>query len=365
MLLLRHGQRGREVCVGTSGATPPSRSKVTSLMSGELEIRVEQQRSAVADEVSALTAVVRPILEGTLYAVNKEVIAEAGGHDGITLGMLARVYRPGDGDCGLCFEWAVHDAMNRHDPLVEERIADALARFCKVPGQMPASILFGGEKSGAVRLIDTARERLTDDSRILVGSVGQPPKLKPRLRLLAYALRSEAVRAYLPYSISGLWKADLFLGHTDSDRWVGTTVKINPSQVEPAKGLRLAIVPVRQGKTDKISVDHAKNLVICPLPHDGAFMEIFYQGWGIVQQFIRADARCPKEVALPRPPERQVARYLEDRRGFPVVDVLDALIPLSQPELLETLTHKASTLVSPEKPSRVEAMIAPRAKTIR
>ncbi len=94
-------------------------------------------------------------------------------------------------------------------------------------------------------------------------------------------------------------------------------------------------------------------------------MEIFYQGWGIVQQFIRADARCPKEVALPRPPERQVARYLEDRRDFPVVDVLDALIPLSQPELLETQTHSSSTLVSPEKPSLVDAMIAPRAKTIR
>lgn len=92
-------------------------SRGPALMAGELEIRVEQQRNAVTDEVSALTAVVRSILEGALYAVNKDVIAEAGGHDGITLAMLARVYRPGNGDCGLCFEWAVHDAMNQHDPL--------------------------------------------------------------------------------------------------------------------------------------------------------------------------------------------------------------------------------------------------------
>lgn len=341
-----------------------SRSKVADLMPGELEVRVEQQRNMVADEVSALTAVVRPILEGTLYAVKGEVIAQAGGHDNITLEMLARVYKPGDGDCGLCFEWAVHDAMNRHDPLVEERIADALKR-CKVPGTKPASILFGGEKSGAVRLIDTARDRLTDESRVLGGTVGQPPKLRSRLPLLAHAMRSPPARYWLPYSISGLWKADLFLGHTDADRWVGTTVKINPSQVEPAKGLRLAIVPVRQGKTDKISVDTAKNLVICPLLHDGAFMEIFYQGWGVVQQFIRADAYCPREVYLPRPPERQVAKYLEVRRTFPVVDVLDALIPLSQPELLETQIHSSSTLVSPDKRSLVEAMIAPRAKTLK
>jgi hypothetical protein len=90
-------------------------------VSTDLEVRVERQRSAVADEVSALTAVVRPILEATLYAVKGEIIEQAGGHEKITLAMLARVYKPGDGDCGLCFEWAVHDAMNRHDPIVEER----------------------------------------------------------------------------------------------------------------------------------------------------------------------------------------------------------------------------------------------------
>jgi hypothetical protein len=211
----------------------------------------------------------------------------------------------------------------------------------------------------------TARDRLTDDSRIMVGTVGQPPKLKHRLSLLAYALRSTAARTYLPYSISGLWKADLFVGHTDADRWIGTTVKINREALEPAKGLRLGIVPVRSGKSDKITFNNTKNLVVCPLPHDGAFMEVFYQGWGIVKQFIWADARCPTEEYLPRPPERQVARYLEDRREFPVVKVLNALIPLSQPGLLETLPHKVGSLVSPEKRSTVETMIAPRAKIIR
>jgi len=65
-------------------------------------------------------------------------------------------------------------------------------------------------------------------------------------------------------------------------------------------------------------------------------MEVFYQGWQIVQQFIHADAWVPREVALPRPADRQVCRFLEERRDFPVLDVLAALMPLAQPELLAT-----------------------------
>jgi hypothetical protein len=329
-------------------------------MSGEqLELRIESQRNSVADEVSALTAVVRPILEGTLFALKRDLVATVGGYDKVTMELLARLYRPGDGDCGLCFEWAVHDAMNRKDPLVLERVTDAMAH-CNVPGKAPASILFGAEKNGALKLIDTASMILTDESRVLVGDVGQPAKLKRYMNLLAAAFRRPEVRFALPYSISGLWKADLFVGNTDRDRWIGTTVKINPKDLEPARGLRLGIVPSRQGRSDKITHDYQKNLVICPIPHDGAFMEVFYQGWGIVQQFIAADAQVPKEVALPRPPERQVAKYLADRRKFPVLDVIHALIPLSQPELLETTTQQVQVVPTREEPGKLGAVIAPK-----
>jgi hypothetical protein len=313
----------------------------------------------VADEVSALTAVVRPILEGTLYALKGDVVKEVGGHANVKLSMLARLYRPGDGDCGLCFEWAVHDGMNRRDPLLVDRIADALKRHCSIPGRESASILFGAEKTGALNLIDTARDRLTDDSRVLVGDVGQPPKLKKYINTLAAAFRRPAVRLGLPYSISGLWKADLFVGHTDADRWIGTSVKINARDLEPARGLRLGIVPSRAGQSDRITRDESKNMVICPVPHDGSFMEVFYQGWQIVQQFIAADAKMPKEVALPRPADRQVARYLEDRRDFPVLDVVEALLPLSQPELLETKTRDVGVVASRSEETRVNAIIAP------
>lgn len=328
----------------------------------KLQLRIESQRNSVADEVSALTAVVRPILEGTLFALKGDVVKKIGGYEKITLDLLARLYRPGDGDCGLCFEWAVHDAMNRRDPLILDRVADAMKRYCRVPGNSPASILFGAEKTGALKLIDTASNILTDESRILVGDVGQPAKLKRYMNMLAAAFRRPEVRRALPYSISGLWKADLFVGNTDRDRWIGTTVKINPKDLEPARGLRLGIIPSRQGRSDRIHRDDQRNLVVCPIPHDAAFMEVFYQGWGIVQQFIAADARLPKEVALPRPPERQVAKYLADRRGFPVLEVVEALGPLSQPELLETKTQDVRLVPRRDDEGKVGAVIAPKAK---
>jgi hypothetical protein len=325
-----------------------------------LQLRLQLQRNPVADEVSAITAVVRPILEGVLYALKREVVDQAGGYENVRLFMLPRLYRPGDRDCGICFEYAVHDALNRREPTVLERLEDAM-QDCGVPGGIPASILFGLEKGGALTLVDTAKEKLTEESRLLAGVRGQPAKLKRHIDSIAAAFRRSEERANLPWSISGLWKADLFVGHTDADRWVGTTVKINPDHLEGARGLRIGIVPSRQGARDSVRRDDARNLVICPLPHDGAFMEVFYQGWGVVKQFIAADARVPNEVSLPRQAERQVARYLSDRRDFPVIEVLAALGPLEQPELLQTNERDAELVSRRENPVEPEtgAVVAP------
>lgn len=331
-----------------------------------MRLRLQFQQNTVADEVAAITAVVRPILEGTLYALKADVVAEAGGYDQVKLKMLPRLYRPGDGDCGLCFEYAVHDALNRREPTVMERIHDAAHQYCNVPGQEPSSLLFGLEKTGALNLIDTVKERLTEESRLLTGVRAQPAKLRRHIDSIASAFRRSADRDALPWSIAGLWKADLFVGYTDSDRWVGTTVKINASQLEGARGLRIGIVPIRGGGDDRVRKDEQKNLVICPLPHDGSFMEVFYQGWGVIQQFIDADAQVPREVALPRQSDRQVARYLADRREFPVVEVIEALIPLSQPELLRTQEQDAVLVSRREGEHAVEtgAVVAPVARNV-
>jgi len=329
----------------------------------QLQLRLQWQRNPVADEVSALTAVVRPILQGVLFALKQDAVAEVGGYENVKLGLLPRLYRPGDGDCGICFEYAVHDAVHRGDALVLSRLVEAMHNHCRMKGSTPQSILFGAEKKGAVQLIDTAKDVLTDDSSLLYGSKGRPVKLKRHLDGIAAAFRKPSARLALPYSISGLWKADLFLGFTDTDYWVGTTVKINPAHLEWARGLRIGVVPARQGNIEAIAKDERRNLIVCPLPHDGAFMEVFYQGWGIVRQFIAADANLPGEVALPRPPERQVAKYLVDRREFPVVDVLEALLPLAQPELLETEEQDAAITLRRADGSITGSVIAPMART--
>lgn len=322
-----------------------------------MKIRKEQQISPIADEVLALTSVVRPILAGVLYALKSDVVKEAGGYDNVKLKMLPRLYRPGDGDVGICFEYAVHEAMNNGDARVLERISDAI-RLCNIKPINTKSILFGMEKSGSVQLIDTARNTLTWESRTLAGKAGQPPKLLPRLNLLAAAFRRPTTRLALPFSIRGLWKADLFVGSLDSQQWVGTSVKINPTQLEGAAGLRIGIIPTRQGKSDRVRLDDGRGLVICPLHHDADFMQIFYEGWRVVQAFIGSDGRMPKEAVLPRPVDREICRMLEERVEFPVVDVIDALKYFGQPELLKTDVETVS-IEDVKGDSETETFVAP------
>lgn len=328
-------------------------------MTNSINIRVEYQINEVGDEVSAIIAVIRPILYGLLHALKREVIAEVGDVEDVKLLMLPRLYRPGDGDCGICFEYAVHDAIGRGDPRIVEKLTESMSRHCRVPGTDISSILFGAEKSGAIQLLETAENLLTDDSRLLTGEQAQPIKLRRYINMLSAAFRKPTTRLALPYSISGLWKADLFMGMRDTDRWVGTTVKINPRMLEGAKGLRIAIIPSQQGKDDRIHKDHARNLVVCPLPYDGAFMKLFYVAWGIVQQFLAADAKLPREVYLPIASHRMVAKLLEDRRQFTVIEIIDALGPLAQPELLGSTESKQKIGSGSEVKPDVTTIIAP------
>jgi hypothetical protein len=329
-----------------------------------MDIRSESQRNPVADEVSAQIAVVRPVLVGLVQRLKEQVVQQiSGGRDDMQLLMLARNRRPSDGDLGVCFEYAVHDAIRRGDSMVLERV-DAAARLCKLQGEDLSSILFAIEKTGAQSFIDTAHDLITPDSRILSGSRGYPASLKKHLDGIAQAFRRTKSAPPLPLSISGIWKADLFLGATDSDRWLATSVKSNAANLEHAPGLRIGVVPLRQGESDKPRKDEKRNLVVCPLLYDGQFVETFYTAWNTVQLFLAADAQVPREDVLPNPAARQVARTLAERRTSPVSAVIEALDVLAQPELLETVETKADLVTKREEPVNVQLVLVPQPSTL-
>jgi hypothetical protein len=308
-----------------------------------MHIREDRQSNPVLDEVGALVAVTRPVIVGVLQSISAEVVDSFGERDQLPLRLLGRLRKRGDGDCGIAFEYAVHDAVISAEPVVLERIGEALNK-CRIVRGDPASILFAIEKCGAQQLISTELSLITDNSRVLTGQRGQPVKLKKHLTTLAAAFRRPSTRLSLPQSIRGLWKADLFLGSTAQDHWVGTTVKINPAHLEAANGLRIAIVPSLAGRSDSIRLDEQKNLVICPMPHDGSFMQVFYEGWRIVQALCERDFKMPPEVDIPNPLHREVARIYVERRDFPVADVIQAIRKFAQPELLTTSTEAVANV---------------------
>lgn len=311
------------------------------------------QRDAVGEAIRARFTMIIPILKGMLFATQRSIVDALGGYDKITLEQFARVYIENPGDYGICFEYAVHQAIRERDPSVHPLLSDVLEDFCTIKGGAE-SILFGAEKSGATSIIQTARDILTDESRVLVGKVGNPPLLKKYLDKIAKAFRSEKHRDKLPQSIRGLWKADLFVGSPGPDRWVATTLKIRRTDLEAAPGLRVGLYPEeRRGEGPR--KDESANLILCPLPYSGEFMQLFGASFQILKQIIAAKGKQPSRVALVYEDDQAVAKWLTDRGHFPVMDILGALEPLKQPGLLAEEAAPEATETTAEATAPIPA----------
>lgn len=289
---------------------------------------------AVADPTRSRFAMIAPVVEALLFSVSGERIDRLGGYDAWTLADLAREYRDGSGDAGICFEFAVHEAIAARNDLIWPLASEVLESFCGIGGGAD-SLLFGPEKNGRIPILESVRDALTDEARVYVGNRGQPPKLKRYIPQIINAFYRNEARNKLPRSIRGLWKADLFIGNPESEKWVGTTVKSNPTGLEGAQGLRLGIYPKKDAR-DCPRRDDDLNLVRLPLPYDGAFMEIFYMSFYLVRAFLLADAQVPRPVELPHAEDRFLTLELERRRTFPIMDVLEVIRGMSQPGLLRT-----------------------------
>jgi hypothetical protein len=193
--------------------------------------------------------------------------------------------------------------------------------------------LFGPEKDGRIPILESVKDSLTDEARVYVGNRGQPPKLRRYIPQIIRAFRRNEERNRLPRSINGLWKADLFLGNANTEKWVGTTVKSNAVHLEGAQGLRIGIYP-KVNQRDVPRKDEDLNLVRLPLPYDGGFMELFYKSFFLVRAFLKADAHVPHPARLPDAEDRFVTKELEDRRTFTVLEVIEGIRDMSQEDLL-------------------------------
>lgn len=292
------------------------------------------QVESIADSVMAKFAMVAPVIEATLYSVAVDRVDRLGGPAAWTLHDLAREFRAGSGDAGICFEFAVHEAIASEHPLIWPLASSVLRDFCGIDGGA-ASILFGPEKEGRIPIIESVQDALTDDSRIYVGNRGHPAKLKRYIPKIVRAFYRHEERNRLPRSINGLWKADLFVGSTSSDKWVGTTVKVQPQALAGAQGLRIGIYPQVNAR-DVPCKDEVLNLIRLPLPYDAAFMELYYKSFNLVRAFLRADAMTPDPVYLPDAEDRYITNELTARRKFPVLEVIRAIRDMSQESLLDT-----------------------------
>lgn len=295
---------------------------------------LSEQLNETSDPVRSKFAMAVPVIEATLFALNTARVARLGGLTKWTLADLAREYREGSGDAGICFEYAVHDAIARHDPLIWPLASEVLDRFCGISNGSE-SLLFGPEKDGRIPVLESVENALTDDSQLFVGNRGRPPKLKRHLATIVEAFRKPDDRHGLPRSMRGIWKADLFLGNHAVDNWVGTTVKINRLMLEGAPGLRIGVYPKAHARDDPRK-DDALNLVRLPLPYDNDFMELFYKAFNLVRAFLDADAQVPPEVRLPDSEDRYICSELQARRLFPILEVVDAIREMSQRDLLKS-----------------------------
>lgn len=299
-----------------------------------MKIVESSQVERIEDPVRSKFSMVVPVLEASARSLKQERIERLGGIGRLMLADLAREFREGSGDAGICFEYAVHEALTNKSRLIHPLASEVLEGFCNITDGAD-SILFGPEKDGTIPILESTQNALTDDSRVYVGNRGQPPKLKRYIPQIIRAFRRNEERNRLPRAINGLWKADLFIGSGPSERWVGTTVKINAKHLEGAQGLRIGIYPMENAQ-DRPRHDDTLNLIRLPLPYDAAFMELFYKAFYLVRAFLKADARVPAPIQLPDAEDRFITKELESRRDFPVLEVIEVIREMSQRGLVKT-----------------------------
>jgi hypothetical protein len=201
-----------------------------------------------------------------------------------------------------------------------------------------AAIIAGECKFGRASLCSCdsvsvrSRCRVVPAGRLAVRGVVPPKKSAPvTLPDIRSAHGNPDVRSNLPSAIAGIWKADLFLGTRESNRWVAATVKSNPRDVTWHPGLRVAIHPATKGYEELCDED---GLIRIPLPYDFGFMHYFHEAFAIVRSLLKSHDRPPSPHQVIDPAARYIAEKVHRFRKRPVREILEILRELADEGLL-------------------------------
>lgn len=300
------------------------------------DIKYSSRADIFKQKKEIMFSFISPILFALLMGLKSEVVQSLNGLDNIRLRELARNYREGDGDCGICFEYSIHSAIRKNDPIIMQRINEALNK-CGISGKNTTSILLGFEKNRVLQINDELLSNLTESSTLIADAFGNRIDLLEHIFNISNAFRNPNSRRYLPDVINGLWKADLLLGNKEEDLWAAVSVKINPLSLVYANGIAIGIIPSRWNRI--ISIKTKGKMIVCPLIYDNGFMEYFYATWRTVKSFLKNDAHIPNERLLPYVEQLQIAQVLESKRDTPVMEIVD--------DIFTKLAHK--NIILPEK----------------
>jgi hypothetical protein len=263
----------------------------------------------------------------------------------LQLARLARIERD-KGMRGDGFEWAVHEAIVGHEPLVVDVIAHVLKRLSQrafKEESLPVSLMFGHERARHLGFLDAVIENAGDAAVLLPDGQGHPFAFDKWVTVAARGVHAEPdLRA----RIKQVWKTDLFISTQADARWIAASVKSNWKQLEGGRGLRMGIVPEHRDLPAGHYTHQKLHLAVLPDPN--GFMGLFNDAYAAVASAMDTLGQHdrPPYYLKPSASAQRLTAQLEKYGQVKVVDVCDALDEAAQQDLVQANTR----LVSVEAP---------------
>lgn len=322
------------------------------------------QSEPVDEYGRALYAVARSLLRAQLDQLTTDDLTDLNcDRSDVTMRQLAKLARL-DRDKGMRgdgFEWAIHEAIIGGEPRVTRMLADTMARVSPVFKGIdkPTSLLFGYERAKYLGFLDAVVSTAGEQAVLLPDGQGRPFFFGPWVTVAAEGQASEP---RLAERIRKVWKTDIFVGDQAKLRYAAVTIKSNWKQLEPGRGLRIAIVP--EAPDRPTGVRYQDGLWVATLPDPNGFMGLFNDAyWSVAEAIctLGKHERPPyymKPTAKGQRVQEQLEKYgttkveevehaLNQAAQQGLVDVQHALLSVQAPPWLH-IAEKQTPVIAPK-----------------